>query len=210
MMEAWGDHSPFLTCLAKFMEAIQLWNKSCFGNIFHQKKSLFRRIQGIQASLEQQYNQNLRNLEIQLLQELKNTCLQEEVFWKFKTRDNWLALGDRNSVFFHRSTIIKHSKQRVLSLLDNSGNRVLDPLQLKRIAINFFKNLYREDITSSQLQCKVNFKALHPSATEGLMSLPTAIEIFKIVKGPNAYKAPDLTAYLHYFFKVNGVSSRIP
>ena len=47
----WANDLNFSTNLLKFTEAIKIWNKEVFGNIFHRKRRVEARLAGIQKAL---------------------------------------------------------------------------------------------------------------------------------------------------------------
>ncbi|KAG2281256.1 hypothetical protein Bca52824_052476 [Brassica carinata] len=45
----------------------------------------------------------------------------EELYWKQKSRANWLREGDRNTIFFHPTTKQRRARNRVLKLRRTNG-----------------------------------------------------------------------------------------
>ena len=58
---------------------------------------------------------------------------QKEEFWSVKSRYNWLIQGDRNTKFFHISTLIRRKSNRISSLQDNQGNWVHDEQEVAKL-----------------------------------------------------------------------------
>jgi hypothetical protein len=54
-------------------------------------------------------------------QEWENLCKQEEIFWRQKSRVQWLKEGERNTRFFHRSTMANRAHNRISSIKDEEG-----------------------------------------------------------------------------------------
>ncbi|KAL5772200.1 hypothetical protein ACOSQ2_012124 [Xanthoceras sorbifolium] len=125
---------------------LKVWNKDSFGCIFKRKRVLLARILGIQRSLSGKYNSSLVSLENQLICEYNEIAKQDEVFWQQKSRINWLKNGDRNTKFFHLSTMIRRRRNKIEGLKDINGDWVEDKDGLKLLACNYFKTLFSRKI----------------------------------------------------------------
>jgi len=55
-------------------------------------------------------------------QEWENLYQHEEIFWRKKSRVQWLKEGECNTRFFHRSTIANRSHNRISMIKDEGGN----------------------------------------------------------------------------------------
>ncbi|CAN1120648.1 hypothetical protein LINPERHAP2_LOCUS323, partial [Linum perenne] len=56
----------------------------------------------------------------------------EELFWGQRAKVNWLNLGDRNTKFFHASTMLRQQRNNITKLKSEIGHMT-----------NFFKDLFR-------------------------------------------------------------------
>ncbi|KAL5785608.1 hypothetical protein ACOSQ2_008000 [Xanthoceras sorbifolium] len=134
-----GSLSEKLNALAANLKD---WNRDSFGCIFRRKRVLLARILGIQKSLSFNYNSSLVSLEYHLSSEYNDIINQEEMFWHQKSRNNWLRCGDRNTKFFHLSTMIRRRRNKIEGLRDVNGDWVDDKFGLKRIACDYFISLF--------------------------------------------------------------------
>lgn len=105
--EKWSMDSSIVVSLQKLSQELKLWNKNVFGNNFQHKRKLLRRLEGVQRNLAQRTTLGLLKLEEKLIPELNETLRHEEILWMQKSRIQWLWLGDRNTRFFHTSTLIR-------------------------------------------------------------------------------------------------------
>ncbi|KAF7831804.1 RNA-directed DNA polymerase [Senna tora] len=110
-----SDHSPILVrthdgdwhwSLTTFQDKIKVWNRAVVGNIFRKKERLLKRLQGIHEKLSSGPNLFLSNLQEDLWMEYDNGLTQEEILWMQKSREQWIVNGDRNTRYFHISTMI--------------------------------------------------------------------------------------------------------
>jgi hypothetical protein len=69
----------------------------------------------------------------------------KESFLKHKARNQWLQLGDQNNSFFHRSLKVRNARNTTNYLWDENGNKVDDVDQIKKVAMDIYKNLLDTD-----------------------------------------------------------------
>ncbi|KAF7823597.1 reverse transcriptase [Senna tora] len=115
------------TLLQPFYEDVKVWNRKVFGNIFEEKCKLYARLQGIQRQLDMGPSKSLNILQTQLWNEYEDTLNQEELFWKQKSRCQWIIEGDRNTRFYHTSTMIRRRRNKILSFQQYGGNALALP-----------------------------------------------------------------------------------
>ncbi|KAH1074841.1 hypothetical protein J1N35_027169 [Gossypium stocksii] len=94
------------------------------------------------------FNGNLQ--EVLVRNELKNILHHEEMFWKQKSRCEWLKLRDRNTSYFHRRTVMRRKFNKITALRNVDGEWIFDPKTLKTEVVDFFQKLYEEILGSSR------------------------------------------------------------
>ncbi|CAL8132775.1 unnamed protein product [Prunus armeniaca] len=93
MVDKWANYiGNILQKTQDLSKALADWNKDVFGCLFRNKKKLLARIGGIQKAL----------------------CRRHSPF--LKSRNTWLKEGDRNTKFFHMSTIIRRRRNKLEGL----------------------------------------------------------------------------------------------
>jgi len=98
------------------------WNKKDFGNIFVDKKSVEIKLQELnQALIIDGFDKVKSEQADKHNQEWENLCKQEEIFWRQKSRVQWLKEGEQNTRFFHRSTIANKTHNRISTILNEDG-----------------------------------------------------------------------------------------
>lgn len=96
---AWESANSLHEATTSFRIAVLDWNSRIFGNIFHRKKRLIARLEGIQRSLSCRISPFLLDLEKTLIKDYNATLKQEELLWLQKSRSDWIASGDRDTKF---------------------------------------------------------------------------------------------------------------
>ncbi|OMO90964.1 reverse transcriptase [Corchorus capsularis] len=144
MSKLWRElDGSFVDRTEKLASALLEWNKADFGNIFAKKKELRARINGVQRALAVHRSHQLELLEEDLVSQYDKILEKEELFWAQNSRVQWIMHGDRNTNFFHFSTVIRRRRNKILLLRDaTSGEWVSDQGELMRMVVAFFRNLF--------------------------------------------------------------------
>ncbi|XP_030931176.1 uncharacterized protein LOC115957080 [Quercus lobata] len=124
LSDNWTDQQELEANMQNFTEAVKRWNKEIFGNIFQRKARIEARLKGIQKALAYGPSRFLIRLDKQLSEEYWEVSQQEKEFWSVKSRYNWLIQGDRNTAFFHMSTLVRRKRNKISCLKDRMGNLV--------------------------------------------------------------------------------------
>lgn len=86
--------------------------------------------------------------------------LDEEAFFKQKSRVQWLQLGDKNTSFFHKSVMHRQARNRIHSITDDDGNTFLDQSIIGSKAAAFFEDLLNSPSSTNQMP---NLSHLYPT-----------------------------------------------
>ncbi|KAL4301928.1 hypothetical protein GQ457_10G020040 [Hibiscus cannabinus] len=130
-MPMWNDHPDFQYFLNQnwcsdksleenivhFQSASRKWNREVFGHIGKQKSLLLARLRGIEHVLQTSDSPFLSNLEVYLKNELNLGLKQEEDMWRQKSRMQWIKDGDRNTSYYHASTMLRR-RYNVVRMFD--------------------------------------------------------------------------------------------
>ena len=142
--DAWsGQQVNLADAISVFVSKDKDWNREVFGNVFAKNKRLMARLVGIQKAMANRPCTFLINLQNQLSDEYNNILQLEEELWAMKARTNWIINGKRNTSYFHLSTIVRRSKNRITSIQNAHGEWVHDTVEVKRIFVDYFHKLYQ-------------------------------------------------------------------
>ncbi|KAK9988211.1 hypothetical protein SO802_028450 [Lithocarpus litseifolius] len=146
---AWANHAGLYDSIKKFTREVKIWNRDHFGNIFSKKKRLLARLSGIQRVMADRPTYFLVNLEKELRLELNSILKQEEELWALKSRINWMIQGDRNTSFYHVSTLIRRKHNKILNLKNNQGDWINDITEVMDFVRDHIIKLFSTELTFS-------------------------------------------------------------
>lgn len=124
---------------------IKKWNKEEIGNILKEKQSLEQRINELQQMdiLEGLQEDRIKEEGI-IINQLEERRKQEEILWRQKSRVQWLREGERNTKFFHKAMIQHRQRNKIFSIKNQEGQRILKHDEIEKVLVNHFKNLLNE------------------------------------------------------------------
>lgn len=157
----------------------------------------------IQNQIEQDLSDAILVKEGELIKELEIVLEQEEVLWFQKLREKWCVHGDRNTSFFHMSTIIRRKRNWVEMLKKNETQWVTDAQELEKLAVDYFKRLYSlEDVDiDTQMLRERRFVGLTRQEEMDLNKTFSAEEVEKAVRAMGSFKAPGPDGFQPVFYQ---------
>lgn len=162
------------------------------------------RISGVQRDLAVATRPSLIKLESKLRRELDEVLCQEELLWYQKSRAEWIRDGDKNTSFFHLSTIVRRWRNRVSSIRDDDGEWLTDKEAVKNHIVHFFESLF----TAESDECSHDLpKNLFPMFREydwkQMNRAFTADEVRSVIMQMGSLKAPGPDGFQALFFQKN-------
>eukprot|EP00253_Pinus_taeda_P020386 PITA_20386 len=149
----WNEETHFqgtkmflLHCMLKYIKGrLKEWNKNEFGNIFKAKGEVETNLKEInQILITEGYTEERQELVDSLQHEWENRCLQEEIFWRQKSRVQWIKEGERNTKFFHKSTIDHRNHNRIVKLTDHLGVERDMHEEMEEVLVQHFQSIAEE------------------------------------------------------------------
>lgn len=83
------------------------------------------------------WDRGLIKLEGKLRRELDDVLHQEEMIWFQKSRLEAIEDGDRNTRFFHLSTVMRRKYNRIDMLQEHDGSWVTKPDQVRSMVVSY-------------------------------------------------------------------------
>uniref|UniRef100_A0A803Q980 Reverse transcriptase domain-containing protein n=1 Tax=Cannabis sativa TaxID=3483 RepID=A0A803Q980_CANSA len=162
-------------------------------------KLLENNLQAIQSKeVDDHAVEEERRIENEILEILR----RRESIWKQRSRELWLAKGDRNTSFFHAATVVRKRRNQILVLMDDNGRPQENEAAKRDILNGFFKKLY----TAGGVNVPCDLEGLiTPSISvqenEMLLEIPSEEEIKLQVFQMHPLKAPGPDGFSGCFFR---------
>ena len=95
---------------------------------------------------EQGITDELKDWEMRVNQQMEDRKKQEEILWKHKSHILWLKEGERNTKFFHRTSIQRRHSNKITHLISDEGETIHSHADMENILLEYFQGLLIEPI----------------------------------------------------------------
>lgn len=200
---SWDTGLSTPVALNRLRWQLKKWNKEVFGNIHVRKEKVVSDLKAVQDLLEVVQTDDLLMKEDTLLKEFDVLLHQEETLWFQKSREKLLALGDRNTTFFHTSTVIRRRRNRIEMLKDSEDRWVTEKEALEKLAMDYYRKLYSlEDVSVVRGTLPTEgFPRLTREEKNNLNRPFTRDEVVVAVRSMGRFKAPGPDGYQPVFYQ---------
>lgn len=135
---------------------------------------------------------------------LNQTYADEEIYWRNRSRNNWMCLGDRNTAYFHATTKTKLSKHKLCSIEDDEGTIHRGDKEISEVAVKYFQQQFTATHTPRELYDEV-FQDYHGQITDSInMDLIREVseeEIYDSIFAIGPHKAPGPDGFSGDFYQ---------
>jgi len=125
--------------------------------------------------------------------ELSKAYREEEEFWKQRSRQLWLTLGDRNTGYFHAITKNRKAINKFSVIENEEGNNVFEEEKILGVILDYYQQLFTKQDTQEDTCCSI----------VQLVALPTASEIKLARFSFHPNKAPGPDGFSASFYQSN-------
>lgn len=132
---------------------------------------------------------------------VRNT-LEIEILWKQKSRELWLKKGDRNTKFFHLSTIIQRRHNNIDAIKFEDGSWVTSSKDIRLPFFNSFKSMFtKEEVFFPKHLDNLISPCITEEENSILQNIPTPEEIKATLFQMQDLKAPSLDGFPALYYK---------
>ncbi|KAH7842957.1 hypothetical protein Vadar_011057 [Vaccinium darrowii] len=201
----WWEGSKMVKVCKKLhgcQDKLKEWHRANFENLRFQIAITKEQLFDVQKQLDQGYNPDCIAFERVLTRRLEDLWQKDSMYWHQRSRIKWLHLGDKNSRFFHLTTIQRRQRNQIVKLKDGKGSWKEEPKDIANIIKKHFQSLYSaplvrelEDIIS--LIDPIITQEMNSSLTKVVSSEEVRQAVFQM--GP--FKAPGLDSFPGLFYQ---------
>ncbi|KAG7567824.1 Ribonuclease H-like superfamily [Arabidopsis thaliana x Arabidopsis arenosa] len=185
--------------MTKCRQAIIQWNREKQSNSQKQINELRQKLEDAMSS-----NSSTTNQITTINNDLLLAYQAEEEFWRQRSRQLWLALGDGNSGYFHAATKGRKAVNNIAVLEDDNAVTTFEEEGIEKVISEYYQNLFTSQ--EGDRLTTVN-EALNPcisqEVNDSLIKLPTTKEIKKACFAIHPDKAPGPDGFSASFFQAN-------
>ncbi|KAH9748716.1 reverse transcriptase domain-containing protein [Citrus sinensis] len=200
----WEEGNPAEMLKKKLKESLaelKIWSKNEFEGRRRKLKQLTNKLEEIKKGLGQSSGgDEVQNLENQI----DNILLDEEIFWRQRSRAEWLKEGDKNTKFFHSKASARKRKNRISGLEDETGKWIEDAEKIEQMIGVHFTNMFTSSNPSSN-QIEAAVSGLNSKVTVEMtnsMDQPfTEEELVEALAQMGPTKAPGPDGFPAAFFQ---------
>ncbi|XP_043687692.1 uncharacterized protein LOC122638906 [Telopea speciosissima] len=150
---------------------------------------------------EQSPSDDSRRALMDARKKLHDVLLQEEIFWRQKSRVRWLKEGERNTRFFHTIVNVRRRIRRVEKVRDANGEWVHGIEGVAMEAARFFAELFStQGVRNDEDLLDFIPRVVTDDDNVALLHIPSKEEVKKAVFALSKDSAPGLDGFFGYFF----------
>jgi hypothetical protein len=131
--------------LKHIKHSLKEWNKDTFENINQETNKIEEKMKKLQETcILEGYNEERKKEEIEMTQDWNEWFQQGEALWRQNSWIRWLKEGERNTNFFHRTTMARRAHNKILKIKDQNGIERESHKDIKTTLVNHFHRIPQE------------------------------------------------------------------
>lgn len=116
------------------------------------------------------------------------------MYWGQRARLKWLSFGERNSKFFHITTVQRRDRNRLSRLKNKNGDWVEGQKEIMIAIEDYFKEIYSDSVPDIEYDCmdvirSIVFQAINESLMKDIVEGEVKQAVFSL--GAQKASGPD-------------------
>ncbi|KAL6138078.1 hypothetical protein ACLB2K_063364 [Fragaria x ananassa] len=209
-----SDHNPLIMSFSKdfsallqhklwvLRKALRVWNWEVFGNIHKKVDDDLTALAQIQHDIATSGGyDDLLAKESVLQASLTKLLRIWEMFWREKSRQWWLAEGDKNTSYFHAMCRVQKA-QSSITLLREGSQVFKDCASIQNHILDYYTNIFANDegCHDTGLVSRVIPSLVTEEENNRLIEVPSSDEIWSAIKYMDPDSAPGPDGFNGHFF----------
>lgn len=153
---------------------------------------------------------------LEIEKKLDKALKQEEIYWKQRSRENWLKWGDRNTKWFHKRATLRCQRNSIHGVNDSQGQWCEKTEVVDAVFVDYFSNLFKSstpEVGAIKGVTDCIPVSVTPEMVDYLESPYTEDEVQKALFQMFPTKAPcpdgfPALFYQHYWTVIKGITVR--
>ncbi|KAL9681370.1 hypothetical protein QQ045_013153 [Rhodiola kirilowii] len=204
--EAWlnsgGDSESLTIRLQKCGEFLKKWNGKVFGQVKTRMRNLKEKLELIRLKPR---DESVIKEEEYLVSQLDEWRLREEIFWRQRSRVEWLAEGDRNTKNFHAKASHRRKVSTIEEIRDSSGKWIKEEKEIAELVRSYFCGLFESSVKNRDIdwnQRLLDVQSRVPVDSKMVLCGPvTELEVKTVLFQMYPRKAPGPDRFSVIFFQ---------
>ena len=202
--EAWNGTNPTGSPMFRLFEKIKKCRMALVGwsrNMGSVRENIDGKYRELEALVEMNSANNIDQIN-RVRGEINALLLQDELFWRQRSRAIWLPAGDKNTKYFHQRANQRRRKNQITGFTDENGRWCTSDNEIARVAESYFQNLFSSANTSNmESVLETVDRVVTPDMNDTLLQPYTLVEVKQALFQMQPSKAPGPDGMSLFFFQ---------